>query len=199
MKKLFVTCALIIAAIVIAPSTASAQATGATTVDINLPDIVILHYFSSVDITLTQAALGTFLTGTASNAVDEGNSAPASGGFTQDLGMTPTGLSGNPAAALLTLENAWAVRAISTAGGTNTQLAIVNTTPVLDHASTTASMAMTGVAVDDGTNNGATITFPAPGLVNPVTGDVELTLDMSLAINAGDYEGGVFTLTASNI
>ncbi len=177
-----------------------AQASGATDVDVNLPDIVILHYFSNVDITITSGAFGTFLTGTPGDqAYDEGTVAPAAGGFTQDLGIGPSPLTGDPSAAVLTLQRAWAVRAISLGGGTDTELTIANTDPTLDHTSTAATIVITGVAVDDGTSNGSTITFSSPGVVNAARGDVELTLDLSNASNAGDYVDGVFTLTATNI
>jgi hypothetical protein len=178
---------------------AAAQATGATDVDITLPDIVILHYFSNVDVTITDTALGTFLTGSAGDSsVDEGTATPPAGGFTQDLGMTPAGLtlSGDPSAAVLVLQNAWAVRAISTAG-TSTQLAIANTDSLLELAPLGPSILVTDVAVDDGASNGATITFAAPGLVSPQMGDVELTLDITNATEAGQYVDGIYTLTAS--
>jgi len=179
---------------------AHAQAVGATTVDINFPDIVILHYFSTVDVTITNSALGTFLTGSPGDSdADAGAATPASGGFTQDLAIGPPALTGDPSAALLTLQNAWAVRSISLFAATDTELAITNSTPTLNHTTTAASMTTIAVAVDDGVTNGATITFAAPGLVSPVVGDVELTIDMTNAINAGDYVGGVFTLTATNI
>ena len=168
--------------------------------DINLPDIVILHYFSNIDISITSGAFGTFLTGVPGDqAYDEGTAAPAAGGFTQDLGIGPSALTGNPGAAVLTLQNAWAVRSISIPGGSDTELTITNTDATLDHTVTAATIVVTGVAVDDGTSNASTITFSSPGIVNAARGDVELTLDMSNASNAGDYLDGVFTLTATNI
>jgi hypothetical protein len=177
-----------------------AAAVGATDVDINIPDIVILHYFSSVDVSITSSALGTFLAGTAGDSsVDEGTAAPAAGGFSQDLAISPSALSGDPSAALLVLQNAWAVRAVSLAGGTNTQVSIANTDDTLDHATTSATITVSSVAVDDGTSNGATISFAAPGLSSPVIGDVELTLDLTNATNAGDYEDAVYTITAQNL
>lgn len=179
---------------------ASAQATGATDVDITLPDIVILHYFSNVDVTITDTALGSFLTGTpGDSSVDEGTVAPLPGGFTQDLGMGPSALTGDPSAAVLVLQNAWAVRSISLLGGTNTQLAIAITDNLLELSVGGPSITISSGTVNDGTSNADTITFAAPGLVNPQMGDVELTLDMSNAINAGEYVDGVFTLTATNI
>jgi hypothetical protein len=144
---------------------AQAQATGDTDIDITIPDIVILHYFGNVDVTITSGALGTFLTGTAGNsAVDDGIAAPAAGGFDQNLLIGPSALTGgDPAAAVLILRRAWAVRSISFAGGANTSLDIdITTDPVLDHTLTAATITITAATVDDGTSNGDPITFAAP-------------------------------------
>jgi len=108
---------------------ARAQAVGATDIDISLPSIVILHYFTNVDIDITEAGLVTFL-GYASNAVDQGTEAPGPGGFIQDLTISPTAPTGNLGAADLTLQNAWAVRAVGAAGA-NTQVSIAITDATL--------------------------------------------------------------------
>jgi len=181
-------------------SPAHAQAVGATDIDITLPDIVILHYFSNVDVEITDTELGNFLVGSPGDSeFDEGTAAPAAGDLSPDLNITPTALTGDPSAALLTLRNAWAVRAISLAAGTQTRVSIANTDATLDHTATTATITITGVAVDDGATNGASVTFTTPGLVNPQVGGVELTLDLTNADNAGVYADGVYTLTATNI
>jgi len=186
-------------ALMLATAPVHAQAVGATDVDITIPDIVILHYFGNVDITIGSNEFGTFLTGVAGDSsVDEGIAAPAAGGFTQNLAIAPSALTGDPSAAVLTLQNAWAVRAVGNAGA-QTQLAVSVTDGTLDHATSAATMAISAAVVDDGTSNGATITFNAPGLFAPETGDVELTLDMTNATDAGEYQDGVFTLTAVNL
>ena len=187
-------------ALVLTASPAQAQAIGDTDVDINIPDIVILHYFSNVDITIGSNEFGTFLTGAPGDAtIDEGTIAPAAGGFTQDLSMSPTALTGNSSAAVLTLQNAWAVRAVSLgAPASQTQLAITVPDATLTHTSG-ATMSISAAAVDDGGGSAATITFNAPGLFAPQLGSVELTLDMTNSTDAGDYLDGVFRLTATNI
>lgn len=96
-------------------------------------------------------------------------------------------MTGKPGAALLTLQNDWAVGAISLAGGTNTQLRIANTDNTLDHVITTATITIASVAVDDSMTSGASITFPALGLVPPRVDDVQLTLNLSNTVNAGNY------------
>lgn len=199
-KFVFLIPASLALALILSTSPIHAQATGATDIDITLPDIVILHYYSNVDVTISSTALGNFLTGTPGDqGFDEGIVAPVAGGFTQNLGIGPTALTGNPGAAVLTLQNAWAVRSLSLAGGTNTQLSIANTNNTLSHITTTATITISSVAVNDGATSGASITFAAPGLLTPRVGDVQLTLNLNNAVNAGDYLNGIYTLTATNL
>jgi hypothetical protein len=196
--------AAIVAFALVGAAPAHAQAQGQTTVSIDIPDIVILHYFSSVDVTLDANAMGSYLTGTPGGAstIDEGNASGAAsltgGNFQLDLGMSPSGLTGDPSAALLVLQNAWAVRAITVGGGSaTTQLDVAVTGAALTSGG--SSIAISTAAVDDGTSNGASITFPSTGLGNPTVGDVELTLDFSGATESGTHTGGEFQLTATNI
>jgi len=199
--------ALVVGALALLGSVpALAQAQGSTTVSVQIPDIVILHYFSTIDVTIDANAMGTFLTGTPGNsALDEGagsGTASVVGGTLQaDVAMVPSALSGDATAALLVLQNAWAVRAVSLgAPASETQLDVVVTTPTLSNVGLGTSMTISSAAVTDGVGAAApTITFATPGLGTPEIGDVELTLDMTLASGAGTYTGGVFTLTATNI
>ena len=199
--------ALVVGALALLGSApAMAQAQGSTTVSVQIPDIVILHYFSTIDVTIDANALGSFLTGTpGDSAFDEGagsGTASVVGGALQaDVAMVPTALTGDATAALLVLQNAWAVRAVSLgAPASETQLDVAVTTPTLSNIALGTSMTISGAAVTDGVGAAApTITFATPGLGTPEIGDVELTLDMTLASGAGTYAGGVFTLTATNI
>jgi len=199
--------ALVVGALALLGSApALAQAQGSTTVSVQIPDIVILHYFSTIDVTIDANALGTFLTGTPGDAAfDEGagsGTASVVGGALQaDVAMVPTALTGDATAALLVLQNAWAVRAVSLgAPASETQLDVAVTTPTLSNIALGTSMTISSASVTDGVGAAApTITFATPGLGTPEIGDVELTLDMTLASGAGTYAGGVFTLTATNI
>lgn len=184
-------------------SPAHAQATGNTTVSIDIPDIVILHYFSSVDVSIDATAMGTYLLGVGTNAIDQGNftgpAAENAGQFEANLAIAPSALSGDPSNATLLLQQAWGVRSISLgAVGSQTDLTIGVTTPNMTDGGTSV-IAITGATVDDGASNGASIQFASPGLAPPRTGDVELQLDFSNTTAAGVHSGGVFTLTATNI
>jgi hypothetical protein len=183
-------------------SPAYAQASGDTVISIDIPDIVILHYFSSVDVTIDAAAMGAYLTGGGPVEIDEGNFTGAAsenaGQFEANLAIAPTALTGDPSNATLLLQQAWGVRSIAIGGAnTDTQLSIGITTANMTTGGSVISIA--GAAVDDGVNNGASIQFTAPGLATPRTGDVELVLDFSGTTEAGQHTGGVFTLTATNI
>ena len=178
-----------------------AQATGNTAISIDIPDIVILHYFSTVDVTIDATAMGSYLTGGV-NSVDEGNvtgtAAENAGQFEMDLAIAPTALTGDPANAVLLLQNAWGVRAISLGNPVSeTDLTITVANPTLSNGG--SQIAIVGAAVDDGATAGASIQFASPGLAPPRTGDVELTLNFSNTTDAGQHTGGIFTLTATNI
>ncbi len=199
---------VIVGALLSAPP-AYAQASGSTDIDITLPDIVVLHYWSNIDINVPKAALAALLTGgTGDTGEDEGT---ANGGSAINVALSGGNLAantsvsttmsgtGDPSAVVMVLNNAWAVRSISLAGGTSTKLEIATTDTKLDHQTTTATIGVSGLKVDDGTSSGTSITFTAPGLVNPKIGAVQMTLDLTNATNAGAYLDFVFTLTATNI
>lgn len=196
MKRLLFVLTIALVALSLNSAPVAAQATGATDVDITLEGIVVLHYFSNVDLTITSGALGGVLTGSTPplSSVDEGTSAPLAGGMDFDLAIDPDEMTGTLNAVALTLENAWAVRSLGGATG-NTRLAIAITDNTLTTG--TADITITAGTVTDGTSTGASIDFPSTGLATPLSGDVELTLDMTDADEAGTYEDGVFTLTAT--
>jgi hypothetical protein len=182
-------------------SSVQAQSTGTTNIDIVLPQIVVLHYFNKVTLSISSAELATYLNLTEDQG-DKATISVTSGGvgtFSANLAINPGDPPGSVTIATLTLQNAWAVRAIG--GGNNTQLAI--SVPLagntLTHASVPeAQIGLDGASVTDGANSGVSIQFVSPGMQTPQTGDIALTLDMSAATEAGTYEGGQVTLTASN-
>jgi hypothetical protein len=183
-------------------SPAHAQAIGDTTISIDVPDIVILHYFSTVDVAIGATAMEDYLTGAGTNARNEGGGAGTAaengGQFDVDLTMAPGALSGDPTNAVLLLQNAWGVRAISGGPTTQTQVAITVQNSTLSDGGS-SSIEIVGANVDAGAGAGPDVAFTPPGLSPAVTGDVLLTLDFSNTTTAGSHTGGVFRLTASNI
>jgi hypothetical protein len=179
-----------------------AQAQGDTAISIDIPDIVILHYFNTVDVQLDAATMGDFLNGGGTlfdHGATGGFAAEVLGQFELDLGIAPNPLIGDPTNAVLLLQNAWAVRSIS--GGATSQTQVVISVPPASSTLTGgagSTIEMIDAGVDIGGGAAASVSF-APTLAPPVTGDVVLTLDFGNTTAAGSHAGGVYSLTASNI
>lgn len=192
MKKLFVSCALIIGALIIAPATASAQATGDVDVSITVNGFVILYYYDTVGITIPSnvmaqafagadangavgSSLSTTATSTGAGALNAAGAALGSGSLT----TTQT----------LTIENAWALRGLI-ASGSSVAVTVTGFTDLTSASS--GDIAVTGGACS-GTCTGLTPTLGAAD-----TGDVDLTLDFT-GITAPDTfaSTATYTITAT--
>jgi hypothetical protein len=198
MKRLLFVLTIALVALSLNSAPVAAQAVGVTDVDITLEGVVILHYFSEVDVTITGSILGGLLTG-GSPTIDEGIGTAGAGGMIFDLAIPTTEPAGDISAVVMTLQNAWAVRSIGATAG-NTNVAIDATVaPTLTHVGGgVEAIEITAATVSSGgVGPGTDITFPSPGLDIPQDGDVQLTLDMRAATLAGEYANGQFTLTAT--
>lgn len=192
MRKLFVTCALVIAAIIIAPGTASAQATGDVDVAITVNGFVILYYYDDIAITIPSSvmaeALGADATGgigdpafTASAVTSSG-----SGSMTAENATPPTSSNPGLTPVTLTIQNAWSIRGlVSTAVD-------VDVTGFNDLTSGSGDIVVTG-----GACNG-TCTGLNPSLGAALSGGVDLDLDFQ-SITAPDTfaSTATYTITAS--
>lgn len=175
---------------------AQAQATGTTAVSVNVNGIVILYYYSSVDVTMPADLLG-------SEAVNAGDAAPTAvavaGGAVATLANPTSATPVSLAAMNLDILNAWSVRALNTAGA-NTQVTIGGDQNTLT-AGAGNQITISGRQVRATAGAfGATSTFPSAGtFVTPRTGDVRLVLNMSATTATGSFTGGNYTLTAVNL
>lgn len=195
MKKLLIGVTLALAVVAVMPRTASAQlVSGATDINISLDGIIILHYFSEVNVTIDAAAMGAFLGGPDIDEGTGGGTATVVGGdFDVDLAIVPDGLVGDPTSANLVLRNAWAVRALASPG-TDVEMTGSVTGNPLGHSGAG------GESIDITSATAAPATFAPPGLISPQYGDVTLALDFTNATAAGDYDnGGEYTLEADFI
>lgn len=181
-----------------------------TTVAIDFPEILIVHYYSSLDFALDQTALmnyvvsgsggsGTKDEGTATNgAVDVGSGVDAS------LAATQTN---DPSAAVLTMSNVWAVRAISSNGQTKASVNVDSSALpngaddkfVISGGTTTldVSSAQVGTGGSWSTGHEQELTFNNTGLA-ALLGHVRMTLDLADASTTGDYQTR-YTLTVTNL
>jgi hypothetical protein len=196
MKKLVTICAVALAMTFVGAGTVSA-ASGQTNIDITLEPVVILHYYSDIDVTITSEDLSEIFSGATDGAVNEPGTplALTSNGvpLTLDADISPD-TTGDVTSATLTLTNAWAVRALS---NNDVTVAIAIDTATLTSGSS-GTIGMSNAVVDDGTSSGASINFTPLGLATPEVGDVSIDLDFSLVSAGGDFTGGQFTITATS-
>jgi hypothetical protein len=169
-----------------------AQAVGDTDISIDFPNIVILHYVDTLTLTFDAGTI------TAESVVDEGPSTPTAAGIddataTFDLGVTGTGANPLPASVPVLLQNAWAVRGISTTGTIDVDISIQSADAV--NGSSTATMSAATVT-GGGQGPAASITIPAPGFVTPTIGDVDFSLDVSNITTAATHTGMIYRIEA---
>ena len=201
-----------LSAALLASGSVFAQASGDTTLDINLTgEMAILSYYSSlvVNLPLTQLAptgcvadtandfeCATAATQTATATVSAGN---INAGFTAPPAPTfPVVLTNAP----LILQNVWAVRSIGGATADSTLAVAQGNTTLTGAGGSTIGIVAAAVQSAGSTNNDtATITFADPGLVTPRVGNVRLNLNLTNAIRSGVHTaaGSEYTLTLTNI
>ena len=169
-------------------------ASGPTTVNINFPNVIILHYINDVTFDVPDTA---FVTG-ADFDINEGSGGTLSTYFAPNI-------SGNAGITITidtaldtytgTINNAWAVRALSATG---VQVSIAITDPdAINGLNSTASLI--GIpTVTDGTTTGQLITFASPGMSSgtAVKGSVMLNMDFTGVTLPGTHTGAKYTITA---
>jgi len=182
---------------------AQASASGATDIDVILPELVVLHYFSDVDVTIAGGVLQTWLGSTADLGTGSGSGAVSGTSIQTDVDIasaTDYDPDNDSSALPLTLLNAWAVRSLAV-DGDSTQVSITLDDDTLDHTSSSDSITISSATVRQ-TGGGAfagSTSFSPTGLLSPKLGDVQLTLDLTGATNSGDYLDGQFTISVENI
>jgi len=173
---------------------AQAQAVGDTAISIDFPNIVILHYISTLTLTFDAGTITP-----AQDSVDEGAASDTASitdaTATFDLGVTGAGASPVPASVPVLLQNAWAVRGISTSGTIDVDISITGANAT-DGGTSTATMSAATVT-GGGQGPLASITIPAPGFGTPTVGDVNFSLDVSGVTTAQTHTGMSYQITAS--
>lgn len=183
------------AALLAAPlalSTGQANAQVNVDVDITLNGIVILDYYSTINVNIPSAVwVGMFSGCTAlpnPNAIacNQGAAAAVDATFASpNLVAEPVDVATPPptgvslAALPLRLEDVWAVRALGTSPAYTVTVSVTDPGGPLMHADG-GQILITGSSVNPAN-------FVPLGLVTPVHGDVTLTLDLTGATRAGTY------------
>ena len=163
---------------------------GDTTVNINFPNIVILHYVSDVTFDIPLGALD--------DSIDEG----ISGSLSIISGLNISGTTGMTVAVDAaggysgTIIDAWAVRALTGAGGVDVSIGITKATA--EDATNVSKVTILDATVTDGTTTGGLINFPSPGMgaSKAVYGNVMFNMNFEEVILAGSHDGAKYTVTA---
>jgi hypothetical protein len=166
-------------------------ATGNTTISIDFPDIIILNYIDDVNLTFNAGSIATDTANTEGTASGTANidGTPA----TFDLAVDgTTGTNPWPASVNVVLENAWAVRGITTTGQIDVSITIVNA----DATNGGSTATMNSQTVTSGGSTGSTIQVTSPGFVTPAKGDVNFALDLSGVSTAQNHAGMEYQIQA---
>jgi hypothetical protein len=176
------------------PHARAATKTGSTTVSIVLPDLIILHYYSALNLTFEQYT----------QSVNEGSAGTYN---VQWTGTTDSGGSMTtssikdvlPGTVSMTIPNVWAVRGLSPTGNAQVTISVLNSQLV---AGSSKVSIVTGSGLteinDNAGHSGTVITTPLNGITaaNATIGNVKMTLDFSQTKLAGAHTGGQYMITA---
>jgi len=199
----FALVALLAATLVVAPVSKDVQAqsaSGATAFSISFPNVVVLHYWSALNMTLSTSVLTNFLIGSTSGDDDQGTKSSVaisdnSGTFEASAAITSS--VNSPNAITLHIQNAWAVRAVGTGSGNNVTVAFTASSSSLTGPNSNSIAASNYyVGTGGGVPSSSSVSFSAPGLSTPEVGDVALDLNLSGAGESGTYSGS-WTLQAT--
>ena len=162
-------------------------ASGTTSVSVDFPEIIILHYRSKLNIKFT---------GGANNAIDEGSAGTISLPLNSASGDGTLSVAGTANTVIpVKVANMWAVRGITSSGNFQIDASITNDT---------ASLASSSVVMDKleavaSGSSGQSITVPSSGLspANAVVGGITFELDIEDVTQTGTHSGIEYTITAS--
>lgn len=174
-------------------SFASAAISGSTDFRVVLPEVLVLYHWDDAVLNLTEVAT------TAANDSDAREISDATtrtgtavlGAATASIN-TDVNTGSNAAIATkvaVTLQNAWAVRNLSSAKGVSLTLTNPNTSlkNVVNNASVITTSKALLVSADPAITTSGTATVGIKSGFTPVLGDITFVLDLSGANNAGEY------------
>lgn len=182
--------AVSVLALSVASVASAASISGSTDFRVNLPEILVLYHWDDAVLTLNEVATTPANDSDAGREISDATTRTGS----VNLGAANATITGSvdttaPANGLatsvaVTLQNAWAVRNLSTAAGVS--LALTNPNPnLLNVIDNTSVITTTGATLSSGSLTGSTVTIPS-GFA-PVSGDIKFNLNLSGANRAGEY------------
>ncbi|MCF8383711.1 MAG: hypothetical protein K9G39_09005 [Chlorobium sp.] len=171
---------------------------GTADISANIPEFIILHYYSSLSLNFATPE---------SEALDEGSSSlnvtwkgDASGGeelAASNLMGAKMELDGT--STTVRMPNVWAVRGFSKNGTASVTASIPSGKGTLSNGE--SKIGISNVQVSDNSNTGGTITTALNGIARSkaTVGSILMDLDFSRTNRSGTHSGGQYTITASTM
>ncbi len=173
------------------------SSSGTAKVTANVPQFIVLHYYSSLALN--------FETPT-SEALDEGDNSmtvswegKATGDQLSTANLMDAKLELDGTKTTVTMPNVWAIRGFSKSGNAEVTVVIPSGGDVLSNGE--SKIEMSNVKVNDGKQSGSSIKTNLGGIAksSATFGGIELDLDFSKTNRSGSHSGGQYTITASTI
>ncbi len=184
---------LLLLAAAIAPG--AHAATGATAFKVTLKPVTLLYYYRGIDLTLDAATLTTLALPTGSSTRLAAKALTASGSastLTANAAITP-GRTNRMNAIQLTLDNAWAVRALGSRGGRTT----VKVRFTSGGRATLRTPGAGGARIVLSRLSAAPRRFTPRGLGTVQNGQLRMRMDLSRARAAGSYGTATIRITVT--
>ncbi|NEX14512.1 MAG: hypothetical protein C1941_07445 [Prosthecochloris sp.] len=173
------------------------SSSGTAKVTANVPQFIVLHYYSSLTLN--------FETPT-SEALDEGDNSmsvswegKSTGDQLSTASLMDAKLELDGTKTTVKMPNVWAIRGFSKSGNAEVTVTIPSGGDVL--ANGESKIGMSNVKVNDGKQSGSSIKTNLGGIAksSATFGGIELDLDFSKTNRSGSHAGGQYTITASTI
>jgi hypothetical protein len=174
----------------------AASTSGTTNVTVNVPEFIVLHYYSSIALTFTTPDTEALNQGSNSmNVAWDGTTSNGSSLVAGNLMTAKLELDGNKTN--VKLNNVWAVRGFSKSGNATVEITLPNSKMVLG----SSEIGISNAKVTDGTSTDSSITTKLNGITKSgaTIGGVQMDLDFSKTSLSGTHTGGQYMITATTI
>lgn len=174
----------------------SQSAVGTTNISIELPDLIILHYYSGLTLNFEEFSSSEDL-GSAEFDVPWNGEAES----TSELTEENTGLD-LPDRVSLQLPNVWAIRGLSPSGNAKVSISVKNKVLTSGPSRVIIEEGEGNIQIEDNEgHSGTTINTSLKGIATSeaTVGNVRITLNFSETTRAGLHTGGQYKITAETI
>lgn len=179
-----------------APVIPGRSASGTADVSANVPEFIVLHYYSSIALNFATPD---------TEALDEGENSfkvtwegeSSDGRSLTSKGLIDANLELDGTKTTVKLNDVWAVRGFSKEGTANVSITLPIDKMVLGES----EIVMSNAQVTDGKNTGETIKTNLNGIArsSATIGGVQMDLDFTNTRLSGNHTGGKYTITATTI